>query len=1832
VNVPVPTVSVTPVFGNALNFSNTISNYLKAPRSVAEDFTIEFWMKTTQTGPSGSQWYNGTGLVDAEVGGVTNDFGTTLNGSKVSFGVGNPDITIKSTSNVNTGNWVHVAATRRKSTGQMILYINGVQEATANAGTQDLTVPSYITLGTLQAFYNGYYNGSLDEVRIWNTVRTQSEISSNMPTTVPNNSTGLVARYSFDQGIAGGNNTSITQVVNNQGNSTYNATMYNFTSNGNTSNFINGRDAYTLTNNFNNTDNASGTYPIGTTTVVWNATDGDGQTATCSQSVSVTDNVAPVAIAKNVSLQLDANGNASLTVNDVNNGSYDNCSLASLTLSKTTFSCSDISNTPNFALDFDGSDDRVVSFSSTAYPQGSSARTVEMWIKTTQTSAAAMHSYGNFSSRQRSALYLVSGRLYFVGEFNDVWGGTQLVNDGNWHHVAYTINGQNIKFYIDGQLSHSTTLPYTPLTTGNAWAFSNTSSINYTREPYFGQMDEVRVWASERNATEINNNYNKPLAGNEPNLVAYYPLDEGAGNIVNDLTSNNNDGTLTNMNASNDWVTGAPAFNNANRVVLTATDASGNIGVAYSLVTIEDNTAPTVLTKNPVVYLNTNGTASITTNNVDNGSSDNCEIQSLTVSPNTFDCDDISNGNDGVLKSRLSVDNAFVLYISTDNNTAGTQVLTGDNFGVKYTNNTNLTQGQDYWIHVKAIDLGLIEMFIGDFTLTGSFKFDNGLQTLGTNTTNWKVSKTGFGQNEANPIYAGYQGTPPWYTSGYSYGAYHIWDSVWNTSGNDTVYFSTKITATSTSNLVTLTATDASGNSSSKTARVIVKDNLPPTVITKNITVQLDANSQASITANDVNNGSTDNCAIATMTVSPSTFNCSNVGNNQVTLTVTDNSGNVSSSTANVTVQDATAPNAISQNITIALDANGFANITANNINFGSTDNCGISSITVAPTTFDCSNIGANTVTLTVTDHSGNTSTANAVVNVIDNIPPTGIAHNFTVLLDANGNASVSSNDINLNSFDNCSIASMSVEPNSFTCNNIGTNNVVLTLTDGSGNTSTTSAIVTVEDASVPTVLTQNLTVELDENGTASISVADVDNGSFDNCGIETMSVSPNTFDCDNVSIGSGGVLTSRLSVDNGFELYISTDNNTAGTQVLTGDNWGVKYTNQTNLTEGQDYWIHVKAIDVGFIEMFIGDFTLTGSFQFDNGAQTLGTNTTNWKVSKTGFGQNEATPIYAGYQGTSPWNVSGFSYGAYHIWDNVWDTQGNDIVYFSTKITATSTSNVVTLTATDASGNTASNTAKVIVKDNIAPTAIAQNITVALDANGNASITANDVNNESYDNCGITSLSVNPSTFNCSNLGTNNVVLTATDASGNSSTANAVVTVIDNTAPNAIAQNITVALDANGTASITANDVNNGSFDNCSVASLSVEPNTFNCTNTGTNEVTLTVTDNSGNTSTVIAVVTVVDNTAPTAICQNFVVELDENGSGSITVDNINNGSFDNCGIQSIELSNYEFNCSNVGANTVTMTVTDNSGNVNTCNANVNVFDSVEPAPLVQNITVYLDNNGLAFITPIDIDNGSFDNCGISSLSLDITEFDCSNLGENNVVLTVTDVNGNTSSLIAVVTVVDNIAPSISVVVTPTTLWPPNHKMQIINAEVIANDNCGSQVYLKSITSSEPDNGLGDGDTPNDIQNAEVGTADFRFDLRKERSGKNKAGRTYTIVYTAVDVSGNETTATAYVYVPHSLGKIGNYEDAITSFNGAELEVYPNPTADNVNINFLSEIKGDIDLRLMNLTGAELMSFSKNSVNAYDNVLNLTDYPAGTYLLEVKFNYEIKVIKIIKY
>jgi len=452
-------------------------------------------------------------------------------------------------------------------------------------------------------------------------------------------------------------------------------------------------------------------------------------------------------------------------------------------------------------------------------------------------------------------------------------------------------------------------------------------------------------------------------------------------------------------------------------------------------------------------------------------------------------------------------------------------------------------------------------------------------------------------------------------------------------------------------------------------------------------------------------------------------------------------------------------------------------------------------------------------------------------------------------------------------------------------------------------------------------------------------------------------------------------------------------------------------------------------------------------------------------------------------------------------------------------------------------------------------------------------------------------------------NLGDTTVTWIVTDNEGNTDTCSFIVTVEDNQAPE-ISCTVNQLADADldecsyihsGTAwDATATD-------NCTIDSVTYElsgATTGNGTsldgvefNVGETTVNWTVTDESGNTSVCSFTVTVEDNQAPEIICtSNQTVDVSTDDCSYLhSGTSWDAPATDNCTIASItyeltgattgngtSLDGVEFN---VGETTVNWTVTDGNGNTSVCSFTVTVEDNQAPVAIcVDSLIVQLDEDGQATITTEDVDNGSFDNCSGVSLEINQTSFDCSDIGENNITLTVTDNNGNLSTCTTTVTVEDNIAPEIFcpddlIVNVPQgeTYIVPDY---FADGDASATDNC-----LVSMTQSpEAGTELGDG--------------------------------THIITLTAIDPSGNET---------HCSFGLEVQELGIQSYDMKSLTMYPNPARTTVTIANPTAL-GIIQVNIFDLQGRLLYSMTPQNIYA-DVEVNISGLETGTYMVNIKNN-----------
>jgi len=120
-----------------------------------------------------------------------------------------------------------------------------------------------------------------------------------------------------------------------------------------------------------------------------------------------------------------------------------------------------------------------------------------------------------------------------------------------------------------------------------------------------------------------------------------------------------------------------------------------------------------------------------------------------------------------------------------------------------------------------------------------------------------------------------------------------------------------------------------------------------------------------------------------------------------------------------------------------------------------------------------------------------------------------------------------------------------------------------------------------------------------------------------------------------------------------------------------------------------------------------------------------------------------------------------------------------------------------------------------------------------------------------------------------------------------------------------------------------------------------------FDCSNLGDNLIEVTATDSSGNVSTCISTVEVIDVTDPILVCQDATVSLDENGMAEVLPEYFidTDASFDACGITITAVDITDVTCADVGVPiTVTVFVSDESGNIASCQATMTVVDDMGP------------------------------------------------------------------------------------------------------------------------------------------------------------------------------------------------------------------------------------------------------------------------------------------------
>ena len=925
------------------------------------------------------------------------------------------------------------------------------------------------------------------------------------------------------------------------------------------------------------------------------------------------------------------------------------------------------------------------------------------------------------------------------------------------------------------------------------------------------------------------------------------------------------------------------------------------------------------------------------------------------------------------------------------------------------------------------------------------------------------------------------------------------------------------------------TVTDDAGNTANCSQLVIVVDSVKPIIICPAAIIR-GANTGCTATGVDLGTPITaDNCSIASITNNaPSTFP---LGNTSVIWTITDGAGNVASCNQLVTIKDTISPSIICPSTKI-IGTNSGCNATGINLGFPIvSDNCHLLSVTNnAPAIFP---IGNTLVNWIATDSSGNTSTCSQLIIVIDTVKPSISCPPDIIAITNAGCTAIGVSLGTPTASDNCDIENITNDaPGAFP---IGTTVVTWTVFDESDNSSSCSQLVTVLDTIKPNIYCPSTIVTSTNFGCSAIGVSLGTPFVLDNCTIFSITNNaPPTFPLGNTIVtwtatdGSGNAssCTQLVTVNDNtnptivcpFNIVASTNNGCAATNIPLGaptsnDNCSVaSVTNNAPLSFplGNTTVTWIVTDGAGNISTCNQTITIVDSIKPSINCPPDVFTTTNVGCIATGI--TLGTPITGDncHVASVTNNAPGvFPLGNTIVVWTVTDDAGNSsscsqlvnvvdninpiiicpaaiisgtnsgctasgislgIPFTSDNCSITSITNnapsvfpigntIVTWTVTDNSGNIATCTQSVTINDNINPT-ITCPPTIITATNNACNATGISLGTPiTSDNCIISSVTNNaPIAFP---LGNTNVIWTVTDGSGNITTCSQLVTVIDTIKPT-ISCPPTLTKTANN--GCVATDVILGTpivWDNCNVASVTNNaPNAYPIGNT---IVTWMVVDNAGNATSCEQLVVVVDNTNPIIICPNTLLTATNSECTAIGVNLGTPFTSDNCSIASI--SNNAPSIFPLGNTIVTWTVTDSSGNFSTCNQLVTVYDNISPSiSCPENIETYTDSSCYATHISLGFPFVS-DNCTIASVSNNSPQAFI--IGNTIVVWTVIDNSGNLSTCNQTVTVVDSIPPIIICHADIIDSTSPGgcSKASISLGSPITSDNC----HVASLTNDAP-------------------------------------------------------------------------------------------------------------------------------------------------------------------
>jgi hypothetical protein len=745
------------------------------------------------------------------------------------------------------------------------------------------------------------------------------------------------------------------------------------------------------------------------------------------------------------------------------------------------------------------------------------------------------------------------------------------------------------------------------------------------------------------------------------------------------------------------------------------------------------------------------------------------------------------------------------------------------------------------------------------------------------------------------------------------------------------------------------------------------------------------------------------------------------------TVTVTDVNGCTRTSSSTVSAPDNTPPS-ITCPSTQTLAAGASCTALANSYTGLATasDNCSTPTVTQSPASGTTLSLGANTITLTATDASNNTAACTFTANVTDITAPTiTCPANVTVNASALCNATLASYTSSTTASDNCTAnPNKTQSPASGTSIGLGPNTITMTATDNSSNLRTCTFTVTVRDVIPPTMSNcpANTTVSADANGNYTMpNVTGLPTVS-DNCTTTpTRTQSPTAGTV--LTVGPATVTITAMdaagnSISCAYSLTVNPGCNpptiTCPTNKLipAGANCMAllpNYVSQASVTGGCGT-TNVTQSPVFGTNLSLGAHVVTLTVFDSNGSSSACTFTVTivdqtppsitCPANTTVAGGSNCTATLANYAATVT--------ATDNCTANPTETQS------PTAGTTISGTQVVTLTAGDAAGNSASCSFSVSVTDNTTPSIVCPGNVLANSTAGQCSAVATFIAPVGTDNCpGVVTIQTtglaSGATFP---VGTTTNTFRATDAAGNTVSCAFTVTINDNQVPT-ITCPLNIVVGTGNFCNAVVVYTSPVGTDNCS-GSITVQTAGWpsgTAFPVGVTTNLFRVTDASGNTASCTFTVTVTDQTPPTVTCPaNTTVSAGANCAGILGT--YSASATDNCTSNPTPVQSPAAGTAFTGSQVVTFSANDAAGNTGTCTFTVIVGDQTAPGiTCPANTTVAGGANCSATLANYAATVTATDNCSANPNETQSPAAGTTFTGAQVVTLTATDAAGNTAT-----------------------------------------------------------------------------------------------------------------------------------------------------------------------------------------------------------------------------